>query len=271
MNYTESVAKMYDNAAEYEDNRLKQSPIHESEYLLTIDLLNQEILEHSHVLDLGSGTGIYSKYLIDSKKSKVALIDLSENEMSIFLETSKNNKKSVLWTKVKSAVEIEEIESESFDSILVFGPLYHLPDNADRNRLLMNCFRILKRKGNIFCSYISPYRVYKDIFRDSSKIVNDVNYMSNLKNGITFHTCNGIEAVQYRCWPSQAKAELEICGFTIKKARSLEGVFAFMTKSEFENIKEEKEKWLNILKENCENQDIIGASIHFLICGEKIC
>ena len=263
---------MYNNAAEYEDQRLKRTPIHELEFALTTDYLDKYIQSNSIVLDLGAGTGIYSEYLINTKNCKMGLIDISEQELNLFKKKNPNYKNDTVFVKVKSATELSDIKDNSFDSILVFGPLYHLTSNEERNCVLNHCYRLLKPNGYIICSYISPHRVYKDILNEGINKITDDTFLENLKNGITYHTCEGSTAVQYRCWPSTAKEELRNIGFKIEKCRSLEGVFSYIPRELLVHLDNPKikEKLIKIAKETSENEDIIGSTWHFIIVGKKI-
>ena len=271
MSDIQSVASMYNNAAEYEDNRLKQTPIHELEYALTTDLLDNYIQPNSIVLDLGAGTGIYSEYLIKTKKCKMGLIDISEEELQIFKKKNPNYQQDTVFVKVKSATDLTDIKDNSFDNILVFGPLYHLTTNEERLCVLRHCYRIIKNNGYIICSYISPHRIYKDLLNEGINKLNDDTFLESLKKGITYHTCEGLTAIQYRCWPSSAKNEIESLGFKIEKCRSLEGIFSYIPREllcHLDNPKV-KEKWIEIAKQTSENEDIIGSTLHFSIVGKK--
>jgi S-adenosylmethionine-dependent methyltransferase len=267
----QSIANMYNNAANYEERRLKRTPIHELEYALTIDLLDKYIQTNSIVLDLGAGTGIYSEYLIETKKCKMGLIDISKRELDIFKKKNPNFKEHTIFVKEQSATSLVELEDCSFDSILIMGPLYHLVNKEERETVLKSAYRILKEGGHIICSYISPHRIYKDLFDNGSQQVTDEVFMKNLSNGITFHTCEGLTAIQYRCWPSEAKREMVNSGFIVEKCRSLEGVFSYVQRDTLIHLEDEsiKNRMIEIALSTCEIEDIIGSTWHFAIVGKK--
>ena len=274
MTDVDKIAAYYDEKVLEEYRRLTISPLHEAEFVLTTDLLQEYIRPNTHVLDVGSGPGKYAEYLIQAQDCQVGLVDISEKALEEFkTRILPNQRKNVLFTTKASATNLDFLPDCSFDHVLLMGPLYHLLEEQERERSLTECNRALKTGGMIFASYISPYIVIPRFLNEAfslienneivSKVVNQGLIESPLLSGFIDH---------YRCWPSQAKATMEIAGFETIRLRNLEGVGMFFRDQQKQALAEQnkKEAWFNILRQTCENPDLLGATIHFLYVGRKL-
>jgi SAM-dependent methyltransferase len=56
-------------------------------------------------------------------------------------------------------------EDGSYDAVLLMGPLYHLPDRADRVRALTEARRVARRGGLVAAATISRYAALHDHWR----------------------------------------------------------------------------------------------------------
>lgn len=272
MTNIEKVKEMYNLCAEYEQTRLSRSPIHELEFVLSTDILKQYISPGSQVLDLGSGPGIYSEYLINKMKCQVGLVDLSSEELNLFKQRIHPKvMECVQFTKVSSATEISWIKDSSFDHILIQGPLYHLTEESERTVVLQHAHRILRPGGIIFCAFISPHRKYATILQNGAELIRDENYIVNLKKGIVFHTCAGETAAQYRCWPKEAIGLISNSNFEILHCRNLEGIFSYLPSEQFPLLKDplNKSRFIEIARSTCEEPSLLGSTLHYLVAAQK--
>ena len=54
-----------------------------------------------------------------------------------------------------NALDLSRYDSNSFDVVLLFGPLYHLHEEADKLRCIEEAKRVCKKDGKIFFALIS--------------------------------------------------------------------------------------------------------------------
>jgi len=119
---------------------------------IIIDHLPQEV----EILDLGGGPG---RYTIELAKlgHTLHLADLSQTLLDIakkkIAEFGIDNVKSI--TQV-NAVDLSIYANDSFDAVLLFGPLYHLTDETERLACIKEVKRVLKPNGLIFANFL-PY------------------------------------------------------------------------------------------------------------------
>lgn len=125
-----------------------------------------ELNEKSIVLDMGCGSGRWSRYL----SNKVRLIEAIDPSKAVFL-TAKNNAdlKNVRWSH--AGVEEIPFKDDTFDFILCLGVLHHVPDTSESLKKVVNK---LKPNGHIllylYYSLDNRGRTYKILFRLSNLI-----------------------------------------------------------------------------------------------------
>ena len=144
-----------------EKNRLRNDNSGKLEFLMTMRILEKNLpaLDDGNttkvsVLDLGGGAGVYS-FPLAKKGYKVTLADLSET----LLEQAKKQKEE---DKVESLISCDQVKAtdlscykdNSFDVVLLFGPLYHLTEKDEREKCVSEIRRVLKTGGKVFASFI---------------------------------------------------------------------------------------------------------------------
>ena len=144
-----------------EKNRLQNDNSGKLEFLMTISILEKNLPALADgaeisVLDLGGGAGVYS-FPLAKKGYKVTLADLSET----LLEQAKKQKEedkvdNLISCDQVNATDLSRYKDSSFDVVLLFGPLYHLTEKAEREKCAGEIRRVLKTGGKVFASFI-PY------------------------------------------------------------------------------------------------------------------
>ena len=105
------------------------------------------------VLDLGGGTGHYSFWLANLGY-EVHLVDAMESH----IETAKK----IIQFYSLASISVGDARSttfgdESFDIVLMMGPLYHLTDKRDRMKALEEAKRVLKPGGRLMAVSINKF------------------------------------------------------------------------------------------------------------------
>ena len=153
-----------------EKNRLQSDNSGKLEFLMTMSVLEKYLpavgakkpecaiadgAEFS-ILDLGGGAGVYT-FPLAERGYKVTLADLSET----LLAQAKNKKEednvpNLISCDQINATDLSYYNDNSFDVVLLFGPLYHLLENSERSACIKEIHRVLKPGGKVFASFI-PY------------------------------------------------------------------------------------------------------------------
>lgn len=108
------------------------------------DIINPDMLNNAYVLDVGGGTGRWSKYLIDHFNPK--FIEILEPSDAIYsAEKLLKDYKNVRL--INSSVGNIPFEDETFDFVMSVGVLHHIP-NTEAG--IIDCVKKLKKGGHFY-------------------------------------------------------------------------------------------------------------------------
>ena len=106
------------------------------------------------ILDLGGGAGVYS-FPLAKKGYKVWLADLSETLLAqANKQKEEDNVQNLISCDQVNATDLSCYKDQFFDVVLLFGPLYHLTEKAEREKCISEVSRVLKKGGKVFASFI---------------------------------------------------------------------------------------------------------------------
>ena len=143
---TENLIKYYNKFNE--DKRLtRRHGI--IEYRTTIKYIKEYLntMTNPKIIDIGAGTGAYSIPLANEGYDVTAIELVKHNLMTL------KNKSNKVKTYLGNALDLSKFKDNTFDVVLLFGPMYHLISNEDKLKALSEAKRILKNNGLIFISY----------------------------------------------------------------------------------------------------------------------
>ncbi|MFJ8857061.1 class I SAM-dependent methyltransferase [Streptomyces sp. NPDC102451] len=142
-----SVMRFYGETVN-EDSRLRSSADGRMELARTQELLRRFLPPApARVLDVGGGTGIHAEWLVKDGYD-VALVDPVPRHVEAA--------SAVCPAAVGDARALVEPD-DSFDVVQLLGPLYHLPDPADRQQALAEASRVAKPGGLVAAAAINRY------------------------------------------------------------------------------------------------------------------
>jgi 2-polyprenyl-3-methyl-5-hydroxy-6-metoxy-1,4-benzoquinol methylase len=134
-----------------ENNRLNNDYSGKLEFEMTMKILKKYLPTKAKILDLGGASGVYSFPLADLGY-EVYLADLSDKLINEAKE--KNIDCKVVSCDVVNAIDLSIYSDNSFDVVLLFGPLYHLVEKSEREMCISEVKRVLKDNGLVFASFI---------------------------------------------------------------------------------------------------------------------
>lgn len=267
---TENVRDYYDKNAELEWNRLN-NPYSRVEYESTLYLIDKYFPKSGHIIDIGSGPGRYSLELL-KKEYEVSLLDISKNELDIARSKIEEANLAAQAYYCKSALELEGIEDESFDGVLVMGPLYHLHNLKQRQKVLKDTYRILKSKGRALISYINTWGVLRASTSEFPESFNDIEYFKGYIEGNLKFSQEESFTETYFTTPPLAMKEICGCGFkvvTYAGAESFLSGLNIQMKNLYNDMPDVYENYLKIAPEYCELPQYRDATEHLHFIVEK--
>jgi SAM-dependent methyltransferase len=155
------------------------------------DILNDEIINSNiYALDIGCGTGRWTKYLAP----KVGFVEAVDPSDAIFAADKLLGKIENVRLS-KASIETLPFADETFDFVMSIGVLHHIPDTR---QALIDCVKKVK-KGGYFFVYLyynldrrGPF--YKALFQ-SSNVVRKI--VSRLPGKIKHFVCDVLAIIFY--------------------------------------------------------------------------
>jgi SAM-dependent methyltransferase len=150
----EAIAAHY--ASGYEADRLHQGPgqldRERSRELLTRFLPPVP----ATVLDVGGGPGGHACWLA-ARGYQVHLIDITPLHVELARQASARQPQAPLASAETGDARLLSWPAGTADAVVLFGPLYHLTDRADRLRALREAHRVLRPSGALLAAAISRF------------------------------------------------------------------------------------------------------------------
>lgn len=122
-----------------------------------------EKMDNPKIMDVGAGTGKYSVALANEGYDVTAVELVKHNLMTL------KAKNSPIKAYQGNATNLSSFKDNSFDMVLLFGPLYHLISYEDKLKALTEAKRIVKEDGVILVSYyMNEYAIITHGFKDNN-------------------------------------------------------------------------------------------------------
>jgi len=261
-----------------EKNRLNNDNSGKLEFLMTMSILEKNLPPVSAgtevaILDLGGGAGAYS-FPLAKKGYAVTLADLSE---TLLLQAKKQKEDTKVQNLIScdqvNATDLSRYKDNAFDVVLLFGPLYHLTEKAERQKCISEVYRVLKSGGKVFASFIphlSGCIALVQRFCWSPDQVNINTLQESFASG-TFKNLSD-KGFQEGYYPASEEIEnlFAANGFEKQLLRSIRGfgyekedvIFKFKNKNDFSKI-------LELIDSTADDKSIIEMCGHAMYAGVK--
>ena len=259
---SEVVKKHYNENVLREKERLS-NPYSNIEFQTTIHMIKKYFKKEGHILDIGCGPGRYSIELLKNGY-EVTLYDISKEELKIArLDIEKLNMKANDYV-CGDGTDLHRFSDNSFDGILLMGPMYHVHDKYIREDILKNVKRILKEDGLALIAYLNGFGVVKSSIHEYSEgFLNYKDILELLSKNIWSKEESFTET--YLSNPDESKKEIESSGFEIVTYFGAEGFASGIHTDIIKMSNEENECYKNLVrlcKETCEMKEYRDSTEH---------
>lgn len=218
-------------------------------------------IKNPQIIDIGAGTGKYSIALSQEGYDVTAIELVKHNLMTLKKQNSQ------VKAYQGNALDLHKFSNNTFDIVILFGPMYHLIKEEDKLKALKEAKRIVKHKGYIFISYyMNEYAIIKHGFMEHNikkaikdKIIND-NYHI-LAQGEDLYSMVRIEDIK-----KYAKC------LQLKRVKMLaqDGPSDYIRRYLNDLDEEEFKLYIDYHLKTCERKELLGASSHILDILQKI-
>ena len=253
---TALVQEIYSRKSE--NDRLNKSQAARVEFLTTVWYIEKYLAPDAKILDVGAGAGEYSFYFA-RKGYSVSALELADANIAAF--RAKMTEHDSIDLVQGNALDLSRYDSESFDVVLLFGPLYHLHEEADKLRCIEEAKRVCKKDGKIFFAFISNDMVILTMQQLHSDYLISGDYNKETFRlddfPFVFHTPD-------HCRELLGEAGIQICHEVASDGASelLQDLVNGLDEASYQ-------QYLRYHFYICEKPEFLGMSNHFLYIGEK--
>lgn len=252
----EQIAKTYEIFNE--DTRLNRSKAARVEFLTTVHCIEQYLKPNDRILDVGAGAGEYSLYFA-RKGYSVSAIELAERNIEAFQKKLTADDRVEL--RQGNAIDLTCYQDASFDIVLLFGPLYHLHREEDRQKCIAEAKRVCKPDGVIFFAFIS-----NDMVILTELDYNENYFLSDEYDHETFKLKN-FPFVFFTV--DECRRILRDGGIQITREIASDGVSELMAERINAMDDESYRQYLRYHLYVCEKPEMLGHSNHLLFVGKQ--
>ncbi|MFR1518510.1 MAG: class I SAM-dependent methyltransferase [Clostridia bacterium] len=273
----ENVLAAYN--AGIEKNRLR-SDLGLIEFERTKELLLETLPKPPAIIyDIGGGYGEYSWWLT-SLGYEVHLFDISETNILMAKELSSEYPGHHLYSSEVVDARCVNRKSESADAILCMGPLYHIPEAAERAAALSECYRLLKKEGKLFTAALSRYSTLLwaiTVFGEKNRLLEEDAFMGMIKREIQtgehirpdYSAYRGMGRSHFHS-PNELEDELKDANFRKTEIHGvIGGGWLAPNIDELWKDNQAREAIMNSVRILDTEKDILGLSTHLLAISTK--
>jgi ubiquinone/menaquinone biosynthesis C-methylase UbiE len=267
-------SKVQEHYAAVQEAERLAAGVGELERVRTQDVLKRHLRKApARILDVGGAAGVHALWLARDGY-EVHLSDPVPKHVEQAAEASRAQAEFPIASCVVGDARKIEQKDASADAVLLFGPLYHLTERADRVKALREAHRVLRAGGRVFAAAISRFASLMDGF--SRDFVGDPRFVEilrqDLKDG---QHRNPTDNPQYFTTtffhhPDELRHEIEEAGFTFEKTVAIEGpVWVMGSFSKHWDVPAKRALLLDFLRTVEEERALLGASAHMIGVGKK--
>ena len=239
-----------------EDSRLNRSKSARVEFITTSRAIESVLVPGARILDIGAGAGEYSLYFV-KQGYDVTAVELSPANIAAF--EKKITPEHPVRLLQGNALNLSMFADESFDVVLLMGPLYHLSSAADRDRAIAQAKRVCKSSGKIFFAFISNDMV----------VLTELAYRSKFFSEETYdHASFKVEDFPFVFFTlDQMRQMLTQNGIAIQREIASDGVSELMEDTINALSDEDYAQYVRYHLYCSEKPEMLGRSSHLLFAG----
>lgn len=262
MENTEMIKKYYEKGGERErlDERFASV-----EFLTTVRYIEKYLFPGAHILEIGAGAGRYSHFFA-RKGYEVDAIELIPLHVEQFKRDTLPNEHIKITQG--DARDLSAFEDNTYDITLILGPLYHLPIDEDKKKVISEALKVTKRGGMIFSAYIlNEMTVMNYLFRNN-RIADCATAENAVKSD--FRLADIPEKGLSICRIEDINALMD--DFDVERMHLVgTDMFSGMIRDMLKTMSEEAfDLYVKYIYTICERRDMIGTSGHILDIFRKI-
>lgn len=252
MNNSEAIRNYYNN---YDEHARLEVRSRLPEYLTTMKYIHKYLRPESKILEIGAGTGRYSLALAAEGYS-VDAVELVAHNIEIFKSHIQPNQDVRIFQG--NACKLDFMESDSYDIVLLLGPMYHLFTDEAKKKAISEAVRLVKKGGIVFAAYCSNDLTILKLF-SKGKITD---YISDIDRNFHFKSMPDDVFEMYR----KEDVDRIMRGFPVQRMHyvGVDMIRHFLKSPIDAFTDEEFDLYMQYHYQICERADMVGFSEHML-------
>ncbi len=251
-----------------EDSRLSADNIRKLEFMTALVYMDKYLKSGMSILDVAAGTGAYALHYA-ARGMRVTALDITPSYIEIIKKKAVEQHIQV-DSFVNDARDLSHFEDASFDCVFCMGPIYHLTRAADREKVLLECLRVLKPGGLIYLAYINKFFIFLHLASQNKQFLQEKWYQRIIEQGEM--SSSDDDCFWTDTWfTTPGDVESLIGRFPVEKiAHIAQDGAGRLLASEINAMRpEEFKRWAEYHIRTCEEPSILGISNHGLYVGRK--
>ena len=248
-----------------EEDRLWSPGVGELVRLRSWDIFDRFLPDTGRIADIGGGPGTHAAHLIEQGHD-VVLID----PVPRHIEQARVATDGRATCHLGDARALD-LPDDSFDAVLLMGPLYHLPEPDDRRLALREAHRVLKRGGRLIAEVITRHAWMLDA--TAKGIIHDpdvrAEFALNMQTGLSADPATLRDGAFWAYFHrvEEVVPEVEHGGFSDVELLGVEG-HAWLL-GNLAELMEDPQHLLTILRNLEGEPSLLGMSAHLMITATK--
>jgi SAM-dependent methyltransferase len=229
------------------------------EFLTTVRYIERYLRPGMKILEIGAATGRYSHYFA-RRGYEVDAVELIPHNIELFRKNTEDGENVRIFEG--NAVDLSMFADDTYDIVLLLGPMYHLFTDEDRTAALSEAVRVTKPGGVMMTAYCMNEGTVINYLFGKHKIFDES--LQGLIDRKTFKL-DSVPEQLFVLWRQE-----DIRKFTDRlPAERLHFVGTDMYTKYFEDMVDglnhaEFEQYMNYQFAVCERADMVGISHHTL-------
>lgn len=265
----DEVTRYYDECVQQEWERLEHCRM---EYAVTMRIFADYLPPSpATILDLGGGPGRYA-IALTRLGYEVTLADISAIELESAQKKAREAGISLARAVQVGGLDLDGFADETFHTVLMMGPLYHLLHLEERQRLVREAWRVLKPGRRLFATFINRYSAFREEIKHRPWAIMEL--MDEYRQVLATGEITGPRATEgfteaYVSLPEEVRPLMEGCGFETLALVGVEGVSGEVDEEVNQLEGEAWERWVELNYEIGQYPSALGISDHLLYVGKK--
>jgi SAM-dependent methyltransferase len=199
-------------------------------------------------------------------------VDISPSLLARARSHAAERKVNLMATVEASATDLGCFDCAVFDIVLLLGPLYHLPDEAERRQAMGEAFRVLVPGGMLAAAFLTRYGPLRQLARsDPRRLMRfPSRYETLLEHGVLPGPRLGEEVVEgYYAHPAEIAPLLAETGFDTVRLLAVESILDLMDTRVAALHGPEWTAWADLLYDLAGDPGLLAAATHILALARR--